>query len=394
MTLRRPKRIPRSSDGKAVAGFVRVAATWFLGLAGLYTLYMWSAFHGLGDQGTVLERLIMVVGPTTVALACLISPAVFAAALNSFDLLGGDVDGGQGRCWAQLVLFAGAAYLLSALGPMISVSLLAGIEGSSFESATPISGSVFQVARVLMPVAIGILTIVSGCAGALVGRASRHWRSRPRNVTRWFACLALMASFLFPFLAAVNAIVIGGAPAVWVIAGPVALPLSLTAILAWPERRRLVLPILRRQNTSEHVDAEAVDRIVSTVVEDPESVVESAGQTEPEFEMAQLAAAIRRLAAPRATISEYRARKIVAKLLEASPTFPKHSRPRWSRIEPGSVSRFCTSWTCLAVGLLIVSPLGGVPISVVPAVAVGFLGSAGIVVVARRCPELSSTVPT
>ena len=49
------------------------------------------------------------------------------------------------------------------------------------------------------------LTLVSGCAGALVGHVTRGWRPRKRDVAHWFACLALVASFLVPLLIALRA---------------------------------------------------------------------------------------------------------------------------------------------------------------------------------------------
>ena len=358
----------------------------------MYVAYQWTTFLRLDVDGTVFDRTVMVLGPTPVALAFLISPAVFAAALDGFDPLAHESPRSRIQPWALLVLFALAAFLLSALGPAIAVSLLPGIEDAPPPGAPAAPESVLQVARFMIPVAMAILSIISGIAGALVGHATRHWRLRRRDVTGWFACLALMASFLFPLLGAVNAILHHGASPLWVLVGPLALPLTVTAILAWRERHTLGVPIPWSRTAPHSVDADSLDRIVASLVEDPESAVEGVARTAPEVEMAQLAAAIRRIAAPRTTISESRAAEIVATVLEVSPPAPKASRPRYPRARPGSVGGFCTSWTCIAAGLVIVSPLGGVPISVVSAVAVGLLGSAGMVMFSRRWPELSATV--
>ena len=254
------------------------------------------------------------------------------------------------------------------------------------------SESALAVTGLLIPVAISALVLLSGIAGALVGHATRHWRPGRRNATRWFGCLAMMASFLIPLLGAVSAIVHHGASPIWVLVGPLALPLTLIGTLVWRERSALGVPIPWRIGNPHPVDADSLDRIVSGVVTEPEPGVEGVAQTEAEIEMTRLAAGIRRVAGPHAMMSESRAAEIVTTMLETSPPTSGRSPPRWRRIRPGSVGGFCTSWTCIAAGLTIVSPLGGVPVSVVSAVSVGLLGATGIVMICRRWPELSPTV--
>ena len=206
-----------------------------------------------------------------------------------------------------------------------------------------------------------------------------------------------MASFLFPFLATTDSIAQHGTSPIWIILNPLAIPLLLTAFLAVRERHALGLrpgTWFRRADPTT-LDPRSLDRIITRITGDPDSTIDLRDLTEPEREMATLATAIHRIAAPRATLSESRVQEIVTALVEASPgTSPEASRPRRSWLEPTVLGGFCTSWTCLAAGLLIVSPLGGVPTSVVSAAVVGFLGSVGIVLVARRFPGLASTVAT
>ena len=365
---------------------------WFLGLAGLYAVYMLSTFVRMGGGFSLFHKLVMVLGPTSVALAVLVAPSVFAASLDRFDPLGDGAAGSRTRPWAILVTFALAAYLLSTVGPAVALPLGPVVQDTPPPSAPTTLESELQAARFLIPVGIAALALLSGIAGALVGHATRHWRPGRRNATRWLACLAMMASFLIPLLGAVSAIVHHGASPIWVLVGPLALPLILIGTLAWRERSALGVPVPWSIGNPRRIDADSLDRIVSGVVAETESGVEGVARTEAEIEMTRLAAGIRRVAGPRAVMSESRAAEIVTTMLEASPPTSGCSPPRWRRIRPGSVGGFCTSWTCIAAGLAIVSPLGGVPVSVVSAVFVGLLGATGIVMICRRWPELSPTV--
>ena len=341
----------------------------------------------------------MVSGPTTIALSLLFSPATFAAALDRFDLLGEQAPGIRPRHCAHLALFALGAYLLSALGPIIAVSLLPVLEGRPSETA-PEAQSVVALARLLIPFVIAVFAIVSGLAGALVGHVTRRWGPGRRSALRWFACLALIVSFWLPFLITSNLIVNRGVPAAWIIMGPLALPCILTAVVAWRERGSLGILFRFRSDRAgtSSVHPEFLDQVISAVAEadgQEESRIEALAHTEPELEMAHLVAGIRRVAAPSATISESRVQEIVRAMVAASPaTAAKRSAVRRPTAALASVGEFCSSWACLAAGLLIVSPLGGVPPSVVSAGAVGFLGSAGIIFLARLSEAESTTVLT
>ena len=133
---------------------------------------------------------------------------------------------------------------------------------------------------------------------------------------------------------------------------------------------------------------------VTAASEHSEPRLEDLAKTDFELEMAHLAAGIRREVAGRATISESRVQKIVTAMLKAPPArAPKTAVPPNPTLEPGNVGVFATSWACLAIGLVIVSPLGGVPISLLSAMGVGLVGSAAVTLIARRYLSLSDTVP-
>ena len=394
MTFQSPLRRRGSAERSAATAFARLAGIWFLGLSGLYALYMWAAFMGLRAETTNLGRLVMVAGPMTFALSLLVAPAVFAAARDRFDLSGYQTPGTRARQWVLLVAFALAAYVLSAFGPAIAESLVEAGQGTPPEPAraTP---RTLQLVRSALPVTVGLLTLVSGCAGALVGHVTRGWRPRKRDVAHWFACLALVASFLLPLLIATSFILNRGSSVVWIILGPLFLPTLLTALLAWRERHALGIRIGRGfAGAADSVDPKSLDRIVSAVARDPELDLDTVARTRHEREMAHLASAIRRIAAPTATLSESMAKEIVMALQTArAPAEPTTTRKKL-RLELTRIGGFYTGWTCLAGGLLLVSPIGGVPMSVVSAVAVGFVGSAGIVWIASRQPKPAAAAST
>lgn len=385
-------RSPRSNPSSVW----RLAGIWFLGLAALHTLYFLSAFNGLESGFTIAERVAMSVGPTMVVLSLLLSPSVFAAGAIRFDLTGRHRDG-QRLPLAEVSLCAAVAFLLSVLGSSTAGSIVPTVYDQPADSLTAAPQTVLEFASLLVSLSISILVLISGFAGALVSLATQAWQPVRRCATAWFASLALIAFFLVPLLASANAIVHYGASPIWIGAGPLALPLLLTGALAWHQRGSIVFgvgagPFRAR---SDALDPEVVDRIISEVAGGLEPGVDAPARTESEAEMAQLAAAIRHVAAPQATMSEARVQQVVADILAKSPA-PAPMRPDvWRpRIAAGTIGIFCAAWACLAAGLLIVSPLGGVPPSVVSAVAVGFLGSAGVLWIGRRSPALAATLQT
>ena len=358
-------------------------------------MYGWSAGLGLAGDAAFLERATMVLGPSMIAFALLISPSLYAACLAPVSGFDGDPGRFLAGRWAVLALLAGLAYLLSAAGPGIVSSLLSPVaEGSSGTSATP-RPPASELARHLIPVSLAAFVPISGTAGALIGHVTSSWHPLRRNAARWVAGIILLASFLLPFLATANAIALQGTSPIWIVVNSLALPLILTSALVVRERDALGLRLggWWRRTGPNRLDPEILDRIVTGDTGDPGSRIDPRSLTGPEREIAAIAAAIRHIAGSRPKVSESRVREIVAAIIEASPPNTSQApRPRRSWFDPFVLGGFCTSWTCLAVGLVIVSPLGGVPISVATAAVVGFLGSAGILLVARRCPGLASAV--
>ncbi len=384
MTVHNPLRRPGSARWYATLEFARLTGTWVLGLLGLYVLYMWTAFVGLPDRMTTVDRLVMVAGPMVLALSFFIPPAVFAAARDRFDLSGCETPGTRASQWALLVAFALVACTLAALAGTIGERELMATQGTP-AVPPPASPASLETARSLLPVAIGLFTVVSGFAGALVGHVTLAWHPRGRTVAHWFACLALVVSFLLPMLIAGSFIMNRGAWPVWTLLGPLFPPVLLTALLAWRERRSLGLGVatLGFVRAGGTLDPRSVDRIVSAVADgsDPDAVA----HTRDEREMAQLASAIRRIAAPAATVSERRTSEIVRALQAAPPrAVSKTARRKRARLDLAGVGGFCAGWTCLAAWLLLVGLLGGVPPTVGSAVAVGCVGSAGIAWIAGR----------
>ena len=379
------------------ASFVQVASMWFLGLAGLYVLYMCSAFLGPERSLSVQDRLLMAFGPTTVTFAFLISPAVFAAALERFHPFRSDTPAGRGAHWGHLALFGLAASALAAVGPHVVEAFVTPAALRQTPEDALVAYEALAIGRLLLlPLAMGLLALCSGIVGGLVGQATARWRPRRRDAARWLMCLALIASFLFPFLVVINVIRLYQAPAYWIIVGPLVVPLFFVGTLMWRIRATSGLRLARRQDLST-MDPETVDRIVSAVNatgEHPERDPQGLATTGFELEMVRLAAGIRREIAMRTTISESRVQEIVTEMLRVSPARASRFSVSTSAVpEPGRAGVFVTSWGCLAAGLMIVSPLGSVPPSFLSAIGAGLLGSIAVVFIARRYPSLKDTVP-
>ena len=367
-----------------------------MGFAGLYALYAWSAFLILDGESTLSERALVVLGPAMVALSLVISPALFVAALDHFDLFGEETRGTRRRHWIQLTLFSVVACGLSALGPTMAAVLAPTVLDQPPE---PIAAPVPELARLMFPFVVAVFTAASAVVGSWVGHSTRWWQTEKREAVRRFACLALMASFGAPLLVAANLIVYHGFPAASMLA-PLIPPLSTIGVLLWLERRSLGIGVTSRgsRGRSTSLDPKVLDQIVSAVAASRhrgQLDVGALAHSEPEVEMADLASGIHQIAAPKANLSESRVQEIVAVLASVPQAKTPANLVKRSLTERlGSLSEFCSSWTCLAAGFLLVSPLAGVPPSLGSAVAVAFVGSIGIVQATRRCAALPTTVPT
>ena len=185
------------SSKHSPAGFGRVASAWFLGLAALYVSLHVERLPGTGKRLVGSRETRDGIRADNGRVFLLISPAVFAAALERFRPLPSETPARRGAHWAHLALFALVAYSLAVLGPQIAVSLMpVALIGTPKDAL--VAYETLATTRLLIPLAMGLLTLCSGVAGGLVGHATTSWRPRRRDTARWLACLALIASFLVP----------------------------------------------------------------------------------------------------------------------------------------------------------------------------------------------------
>ena len=383
-----PPPIPGTARYSGV-GLARPAIKWFAGLCAVYGAYVCGAFLGLSDGYSAGERLLMLAGQATVAMSVLIPPAVFAASLDHFDLFGEAMAGTRARHWTELAVLASVACLLSAAGPPFAEALAAVVSGVPLDAVPAATQRVLDTGRGLIPATFGLFAVVSGVAGGLIGRLTRRSGWPNLSAVRWFACLALVASFWFPFLVTANLVLQRSASVVWIVCLPLALPSALTAAMAWWCRpREPAVGTAGGGKRGRSLEAESLDETLSKVIAGDDlgelDAMSSAG-TEAEAEATRLAAGIRRSVAPRAAVSQKRVQGIVEAMLEASastaPTPWATDLPRGNRAILGD---FCSSWIVLATGLIMVGPLGGVPPSLGSAAIAGFLGAMGLFVHGRR----------
>ena len=365
-------------------GFARSAVRWFLGLSGLYVLYASGTFVGLDDDFRLVNRLGMVLGPTTTALSLLVAPASFVAAARGPTFERRDYRTG-GRQIVQLGLLGLGAYALCSLGPGLSADLL------SLDSYPPpevvTTSQAVESARFWVPSAIAVFTVLSGVAGGLMSRVMEWWNPGRRIAITWLSCLGLLLSFLLPFLLTISLIVNRGIAPAWIPPVSLLLPITLIAATAWWLVYDLRLPSAFRRRVGRtdsydplHIDR--VDRAVNPPADGPdEPPIGATAATRAELEMIHLAKGIRSVVGPSASLSPQHVDEIVNSLLEApqaevtKPTIVQRARDRSGRPQPSTVGQFCTNWACLALVLLMVGMLGGVPPNLALAGLAGLLGS-------------------
>ena len=364
---------PRDASRKPVGlGFASSAIRWFFGLSGLYVLYASGTFFGL-DDFRIVNRLAMVFGPTTAALSLLVAPAAFAAGAG--NSITGTLERGivRGQV-AQLVLLAIGAYALYGFGPRVSSAFLAPDGLAPTVGAAP---QIVESARFWVPSTIAIFTVLSGVAGGLMSRVTEWWIPGRRNAMTWLSFLGLFLSFWLPFLLTANLILHSGVAPPWILPGSLLLPTVLIAGAAW----RLVGD--RRGGRADPYDPHHIDR-VDRAVNPPatgpdEPAIAAAAATGAELEMMHLTKGIRSVVGPSANLSPQHVDEIVNSLLDvpateaAKATVARRARDRLGRL--ATVGQFCTNWACLALVLLMVGMLGGVPPNLALAGLAGLLGS-------------------
>ena len=367
----------------AGVGFAGSAVRWFLGLSGLYVLYASANFVGFAGDLQIVNRLGMVLGPTMAALSLLVPPATFAAAVG--NSITGELECAKvHRQVAQVAVLALGAYALYGLGPWISSALLA------VDGRVPTVGAAPQIvesARFWVPSTIATFTVLSGVAGGLMSRAMEWWSPGRRTMMTWLSFLGLFLSFWLPFLLTTNLILHGGVAPAWILPGSLLLPIVLIAGTAWWLVDDLRLPdaLRRRGRDSDSYDPrhlELVDCAVNPPVGGPaDPPIGAAAANRSELEMIHLAKGIRSVVGPSASLSPQHVDEIVDSLLDApqaetvKPAVTQRPRDRIGRPRRSTVGQFCTNWACLALVLLMVGMLGGVPPNLALAGLAGLLGS-------------------
>lgn len=333
-------------------GFGRLLTVCFLGFLGLYVVYGAFVFARLAADLPLGERAIMVLGPSTIAISFLMSPALFAASAIRFDLLTAREPAVRRLYWGQMALAGLAAYSLAAAGPLAVRSLLPGATDPLPESFSPFPEAVVGL-RLFLPISCGLFAVVSGFAGALAGRMSARSVWNGAREALWFACLGLMGTFWAIFRSTGYQILQDGISPVWIVLTPLALPVVLTGTLAW---RELGPPTwLGGRKTA---------------------------RSNPPEDAAGIARRIRSLVGSRAKLSQTQIAEIV-KAMSDHEQAPYGRSVRKSIVRPDILGDFCSTWTCLSAGSLIVASLAGMLTSISAALLAGFVGSAGVVMTIR-----------
>lgn len=377
-------------------GLVGSAVRWFLGLSGLYALYALSTFFSLDHDLRVVDQLAMMLGPTTTALSLLVAPATFAAAAGNPLPLGRRDPRDVSWYAAKVALFGLGAYGLCAFGPWFS-SVFLSSERYAAPDVVPASQQILEGARALVPTTIAVFAVLSGVGGALIGRVTAWWDPRRRAPATWLCWLALFLSFWLPFLLTANLILHRGIPVAWILPGPLLIPFLLTAVFAlgvFDDLRQTVLS-MGRLGKSESYDPHHLDRVDSAVNPPDdranERVVGPEDATRSELEMIRMVKGIRQVVGRETSLSPQRLDEITNVLLDAPASeetmVVKRGRSRADQL--GRLGGFCTTWTCLASGMLMVGMLGGTPPNLGLAGILGLLGSIMVLAATDGLPELA-----
>ena len=396
----------RSRPGSFRHDFAQRAAYIFLKLAALYGLYaLQNLVHGFRSSVPVPDRIVMTGGSASIVLSLLVPPAVFAAALSSFEPFDETAPGSRKHDWSRLVAMALGAWLLSGFGPIASDLVLYSMRTSAGLPGHPVN---LTEVMVVVPVAIGFFVLLSGVAGALVGQRTRQLPRWRRQLVRWVACLALVAVFWFPVMGAGALVDRYGVSVAWLL---LLLPLTVPLVATWRLLRmqgyelRDLLPAPGRATRSRPLDMAAMDRLITAAVKtDDREGGDDAGRevvldNEAEAEMFRFLTGLRRALVRGAALPEHKVDEIVRVALEAAPApapAPTQTRRRvWAwppNVDVAPLGEFGVSWACLTVGLLFFGLVGGTSPNAGAAAVLGLLGSAATVLLAKRRPApLSAT---
>lgn len=385
---------PLGSGWLSKRGFAKLAGRWLAGLLALYAIYALIAFFRLEPRFfSAPDRAVMVLGPSTMAVALLVSAATFAASVMRFDLLTTRDSRRQRVYWAQLSLFGLGAYLLAAVVAPAIRSMVPGASSLPPEMFAPHPG-VLSGFRLLFPVPFGLFPVVSGVAGGLIGRITSRSVLTHSTAVPWLACLGLVSVFSIGFLGATSMVVWYGFPPVWIIVAPVIVPVIVVVVLAWHYRiaPRALLSIGGERTDPDPLDPDRVDEILSKLIES-QSLGEDAGDVVgdgEEDDVTRVARVVRRDAGFRARMSEPRVSRIVEHLVKQGDR--RRLRPAQRHTSPfAAVSEFCSACTSLAGGCLVVGMMGGLMPSVYSAAIAATIGTAAVLFGFRDRAALTGT---
>lgn len=362
-------------------------------LAALFSLYAgWLLFDDL-DGVPYLERLVMIGGIASFALALLVAPAVFAAG-SEFDVFGERGPGERRRGWRWLGLAALGACLMAETGVPLSEYLL-DVVAPNRTRGVPEPG-VRYYNRFLVPIAVGIFIVTSGVAGAVVHCMTRDSSPGRRSLVRFLTCVGLVALFWASLLICSELVrSTTTMPVVLIVLGPQLIPLLLTWRLVRSQGYGVLEVVGLDRRMDRWLDADAVDRLVHAVSRQdaPNApVVEDVVRNRTEAEAARFMQAMRRAAAPAIRVSEAEARATAARALAAAPARAATSgATSLRRLVSGRVGDFGVSWASLSAGLVLFGLMAAVPPNAVAALTVALLGTA---VQTRWFRPARATAPT
>ena len=362
--------------------FPTLVGLWFAGLLGLYGIYGLITFLRLGNRFHDFpgaDRVIMVLGPSMMALALLVSVATFAASVMRFDLLTENL-GFRRIHWVQLALFGVTASALAAFGPPIVRSMLPGSSDLPPETIVPVPGTLSSL-RTLSAIPFGLFAVVLGAIGALVGQRTSRSVLAYATTVPWLACFGLVGAYVMSFLATANLIAQQGLPPVWIIVAPISAPLLVIAVLACREYydNRVLFRDLRGKAIPGSLEPDNVDEILSEVFdprhleEDKRAVPVGTGKDD----LAGFVRGMRRVAGSRAKLSDAQVSAVVAHLV-------KEGKERASRVVYERTSRrkvvgeSAAACVSLTLGYSLIGWLGGLVPSIRSAFIVGIVGSASL----------------
>lgn len=356
------------------SAFARQAAGNVVKLSGLYSLYaLWFTFSFHSGM-PYMQRLILTGAGAAFQMAILTGAAVFVAAPDHFDLFGERAPETRKRDWGCLALFGVAAGLLMALGLPLADWLLDMVVGPRWEAT---DAPWTRTMQRLVPVAVAAFVVMSGVAGAAVGRMTEWSSPVRRRSVRWLGALGFAALFAGSLVVWTEVVIVNGLPFLLIPVVPSLLPLVAACGLVRSQRYG-VLEVMGLRRVG-GLAPEAVVRLVDLVMDEGKEgapSIEEAARTPEELEMARFIKWFRQVAAP-AVASEPEVEEMVAFAQKTAPApapqrLPRRTwRPVWSKI-----GEFGFSWTVLSAGLATTGLVGGLMPSPTPALVVGGLGAA------------------